>query len=290
MLPRQEPSVGICALCGKTGTLISSHYLAAAFFRRLHSKEGEKVIHPISLDARRMILNCNQPRTKLLCGNCEHRFKVQGEDWVIKCTCQKDGRFPLRDLLLRNTPIGQVGPTSSGRRADIYTGNGISEINHREIIYFAASVFWRGWVFDWSQVSDHSQIDLPPKLGLEFRDFLLGKSLFPSVVLQVEVALNPAFSRGNLGIIFPDKIAPRIPNPDPKPVGYFFQVFGLTFSLYFDLGKTAGMKTKVTSIAEPPHVILLTDVRMMEASASYDVLESTAKRVGQLARSSNRSS
>jgi hypothetical protein len=158
---------------------------------------------------------------------------------------------------------------------------GVPAIHHPEIIYFAASVFWRGWVFDWSRVSDHSKIDFPKGLGIEFQDFLLGKSQFPySVVLQVEVALNPTFSRGNIGIIFPDKFTPRVPTVDPKPVGYFFQVFGLTLSLYFDLGKPAGM-----NIAEPPHPILLTDVRMLEAKECCDRLESTAKRVGRLAHS-----
>jgi len=60
-----------------------------------------------------------------------------------------------------------------------------------EIIYFAASVFWRGWSFDWSRVSDFPQLKLPPGLGLEFRDFLLGKSPFPSsVVLHVISGVN----------------------------------------------------------------------------------------------------
>jgi hypothetical protein len=281
--------VGICALCGMTATLRSSHYLAAAFFRRVHGEDEGKIVHPISLNAKRAMYDCNQPQTKLLCDICENRFKVQGEDWVIECTCQKDGRFPLRDLLLQSTPISQIGPTPTGRRADIYTGDRISGIRHTEIIYFAASVFWRGRAFDWSRVSDFSQLDLPPGLGLEFQDFLLGKSPFPSsVVLQVEVALNPVFSRGNIGMIFPEKITPRIPNPGLKPVGYYFLVFGMTFLLYFDLGKTAGLSGKVTSIAEPPHPIFLTDVRMSEADAGRDALESTAKRIGRLAHSSTR--
>jgi hypothetical protein len=203
---------------------------------------------------------------------------------VIECTCQKDGRFPLRDLLLRSLPIVQVGPTSTGRLAHVYVGSRIPELRHTEIIYFAASVFWRGWAFDWSQVSEFSQLEFPPGLGLEFRDFLLGKSPFPnSVVLQVEVALNPVFSRGNIGMIFPDKIKVRLPNANVEPAGYFFMVFGTTFVLYFDLGKAAGLRTKAISITEPPHTISLTDVRMSEADAECDRLASTAKPVGQLA-------
>lgn len=276
--------MSICALCGMPATLRDSHYLAAAFSRRLHGEEGGKTLPPISLDAERTMYNCKQVHTKLLCDACEHRFKVQGEDWVIDCTCQKDGRFPLRDLLLQSTPIGQVGPTPAGRRADIYTARRTSGLRHTEIIYFAASVFWRGWAFDWSRISDCPQLQFPSGLELEFRDFLLSKSPFPSsVVLQLEVAPNPLF-----GMVFPDKLKPRNPKADLKKVGYSFVVFGLTFSLYFDLGERAGLHGRVTSIAEPPHPIFLTDVRMSEVHAGRATLEATAKRVGRLARSSTR--
>jgi hypothetical protein len=129
---------------------------------------------------------------------------------------------------------------------------------------------------------------LPPGLGLEFRDFLLGNSLFPpSVVLHVEVALEPVFSDGSIGMLLPERMTRRIPNTDLETVGYSFMVFGMTFMLLFDLGKTAGLRFgNATSIAEPPHPILLTDVRMSEAAAGCDVLKSTAKRVGRLAHSS----
>ncbi len=173
--------MGVCALCGTTAILRHSHYLAAAFFRRLHTKEGERTLHPISVNASRAMYDCTQPQTELLCDSCENRFKVQGEDWVIKCSCQKDGCFPLRDLLVQSTPIGQIGQPP---RADIYTGDRIPGIRHTEIIYFAASVFWRGWVFDWSRISDFAQLELPPGLGLELQDFLLGRSPFPTSVFS----------------------------------------------------------------------------------------------------------
>jgi hypothetical protein len=150
--------MGVGALCGTSATLRNSHYLAAAFFRRLHGEDGGKTLHPISLNARRIMYNCNQPQARLLCDICEHRFKVHGEDWVIECSCHKDGRFPLRDLLLEGTPIGHIGPTSSGQRADIYTGNRMPRLRHAELTYFATSVFWRGWAFDWSRVSDFPQL------------------------------------------------------------------------------------------------------------------------------------
>jgi len=250
----------------------------------LHGDDQGKVVHPISLNAKRAIYDGSQAQAKLLCDVCERRFAVQGENWIIECTSQ-DGRFPLREILLQTAPIRQVGPTAAGRVAHVYAGSRNPAIRHGEIIYFAASVFWRGWAFDWSSVSDLSQLEFPTGLGDQLRDFLLGKSPFPeSVVLQVEVALNPVLGNRSLGMIFPDKITPRIPNATVEPVGYFFAVFGVTFMLYFDLGKAAGLRTKAISIAEPPHTISLSDVRMLEVDADYKRLESTAKRVGKLAR------
>lgn len=279
-------NVGTCALCGMTATTLrSSHYLAAAFFRRLHREDRGRVMPPISLNARRAMYNCKQAQAKLLCDICEHRFAVQGENWVIECTCQKDGRFPLRDLLLGSLPIEKVGPTPEGRLAFVYAGSRIPAIRHHEITYFAASVFWRGWAYDWSRVSEHCQLEFPPELGPAFGDFLLGEAAFPSsVVLQVEVAVNPVVGSGTLGMIFPQRIMPRKPNASSEPRGYFFMVCGMTFILYFDLGKPAGLSTKALSIAEPPHIISLTDVRMSEADAECKQMELTAKRVGGLAR------
>src|SRR4051794_6948494 len=98
-----------CALCGAEGDLRDSHYLAAAFFRRMHTRNREKIRPPISVNGARAMYDCKQPQTKLLCASCEHKFKIGGEDWVIKCTCQKDGSFPLRDILVRIRPQGIIG-------------------------------------------------------------------------------------------------------------------------------------------------------------------------------------
>jgi len=56
---------------------------------------------------------------------------------VIECTCQKDGRFPLRDLLLQSIPIGQV----ANHHGQYLHGNDMPALRHAEIVYFAASVF-----------------------------------------------------------------------------------------------------------------------------------------------------
>jgi len=216
-------TVGICALCGTAAELRESHYLPAAFFRRLHGENDDgKVTYPISLNANRQMYDCHQVKATLLCDVCEHSFKVHGEDCVIGCTARTDGRFPLRDLLLRSLPIEKVGPTPEGRLAYVYAGSRIPGIRHTEIMYFAASVFWRGAAFDWSRVSDYSQLRLPPDLGPALRAYLLGTAPFPpSVLLQVEVAANPAVGRGTLGMIFPEKIIPRHPNASSEPRGYF---------------------------------------------------------------------
>jgi hypothetical protein len=271
--------MGLCALCGGDADLQSSHYLAAAFFRRLHGNDDDgKVTFPISMNPERVMYNCRQPQAKLLCKACEQRFKVNGEDSVIECTARKDGSFPLRDLLLSHTPLSQVGPTKEGRLAYIFSGVQIPAIQHDKLLYFAASVFWRGAVFCWSRVSEHEQLRLPPGLEQQLQTFLMGNAPFPSsVILQVEVAIDPTLSGGEVGMVFPQTIQPRHAEPSNSIRGYFFSVFGITFLLYFD-GKAAGMQTNHLSITEPPHFLSLTNVRMEE------VTDRRAKPVGLLAK------
>ncbi len=276
-------TTGICALCGACGTLRHSHYLAAAFFRRLHT-DG---LPPILVDANVKVHRAKQPQAYLLCDLCEDRFKRLGEDWVIDCTCKTTGSFPLRDLLLRNVPVGEMSRNVA--MAFWYHGARLPEIRHSEIIYFAASVFWRGCIHDWSNVDPGlSKLQFTPELANEFQQFLLGRTPFPqSAILQVEVAFDPFLGGQRLGITFPTALVPRRPNSDQPniPIGYAFGVCGITFSLMFDLGRPGGLQWgKVTSIAEPPHPLLLTDVRMSEISAGQEAFESTAVPKGRLAR------
>jgi hypothetical protein len=276
--------MGFCALCGVSAELQSSHYLAAAFFRRLHGSDAGRVTPPILLNPHLMMYNCRQPQAKLLCQDCEHRFKVNGEDWVIDCTARTDRSFPLRDLLLSHAPLSRVGPTKEGRVAYTFSGVQVPAIQKDKLLYFAASVFWRGAVFDWSRVSDHAQLSFPPGLGQELQTFLMGSAPFPSsVILQVEVAIDPTLGGGEIGMVFPEPIQPRQAGP-PEPVrGYFFSIFGITFLLFFD-GSAAGMKTKYASVAEPPHFLSLTNVRMEEVTEQHGEMKTRAKPVGLLAK------
>ena len=275
--------MGTCALCGSTAIIRSSHYLPAAFFRRLHSNGRP----PIVVDAHSKREQSKQPQAHLLCDKCEHRFKTQSEDWVVDCTCKTTGGFALRDLLLRSRPVGAMSPDVA--TAFWYHGQRLAKMRHREITYFAASVFWRGCAYDWSLVdSSLSRLRFAPALEVEFREFLLGRSAFPSsAILQVEVAFDPFLVGGRLGMIFPEEITPRkAAVRQEQPRGYFFFVCGLTFTLYFDLGIPAGLIWgKATSIAEPPYPLLLTNVRMSEVRAGQGALESTAVPKGRLARS-----
>ena len=273
--------MGTCALCGSTAIIRSSHYLPAAFFRRLHSNGRP----PVFVDARSKREHCKQAQAHLLCDKCEHRFKTQGEDWVVDCTCKATGGFALRDLLLRSRPAGAMSPDVA--TAFWYHGLTLAKVRHREITYFAASVFWRGCAYDWSLVdSGLTRLQLAPALVVEFREFLLGRSAFPSsAILQVEVAFDPLRAGGRLGMIFPEEILPRKATAIKEPPrGYFFFVCGVTFSLYLDFGIPAGLKGKATSIAEPPYPLLLTNVRMSEVRAGQESLESTAAPKGRLAR------
>jgi len=86
-------------------------------------------------------------------------------------------------------------------------------------------------------------------------------------------------------MVFPDKVTPRKPDSAHQSAGYFFSVFGITFTLYLDFAMAGFVYGgKAISLSEPPHPIFLTDVRMSEVEAGRQSLEATAKPVGLLGR------
>jgi hypothetical protein len=117
-------------------------------------------------------------------------------------------------------------------------------------------------------------------LKYNFGDYLMGKALFSPTILQAEVAVQPL-----PGMVYPDKLTPRKPEAGERLSGYFFSVFGLTFSLILD-SVIAGLpcRGKAISLSEPPNPIFLTDVRMDEVDEGRQRPEATAKPVGQLSR------
>lgn len=112
-----SPSMGICALCGMAATLRSSHYLPAAFFRRLHGEDSGKVLHPMSLNAKRAIYDCKQPQTKLLCDICNTVSRLKGRIGLQDAPAKKMGAFLCGIYFFKTRQLaGSAQPKKAGGR------------------------------------------------------------------------------------------------------------------------------------------------------------------------------
>jgi hypothetical protein len=108
----------------------------------------------------------------LLCDECEQRFSTCGENWVLRNCLRQNGRFRLASLLEARTPDS----TAPGTTTKIYHAAHIPGVDVTALSYFAASIFWRGSIYPWTDGI------YPVRLGPfeeNFRKYLLGDADFP---------------------------------------------------------------------------------------------------------------
>lgn len=172
---------GSCKLCLRQSVeLRKSHFLPAAAFRILRDERLDNP-NPYVITNRTLVQTSRQMTAPLLCHECEQRLEKNGENWVFKNCVQKDGSFPL-DAILNLRP-----PDVESSTTKVYYAANIPEIDIAALVYFSASVFWRGSIHTWND--DRS---IPVRLGPfqeSFRAYLMGLAGFPrdcalSIALQ----------------------------------------------------------------------------------------------------------
>jgi hypothetical protein len=193
----------------------------------------------------------------LLCRRCELRLAQNGEEWVLRNSPHRNGRFPMREALLRS-PI-----KSTIRAGESYKEPYDSAFDLERLVYFAASVFWRASVHTWDRVKHlMERAPLPLELNEQLRLFLLLISVSASKPLP-HIIFPQANKRANLTDI----------------IGYDFAVPGLQFRLMY--GNIPDLMKQI-SVAVPPHAVLLTDLVEREIKARRDELRKTSRMVGSL--------
>jgi hypothetical protein len=166
------------------------------------------------------VFSNDQAWAHLLCKECEQRFSRDGEDWMLRWCWRSENRFRLHDALSAATPVIS-GP---GLRA--YNADQIRGVRVNRLIYFAASVFWRGGIHRWYLgEGEPDAINLGP-FEEPFRKYLNREALLPDrAVLWVNVS-QPRTDMQNRSIIFP---CPK--NICEKWIHYQFAIPGVGFSL-----------------------------------------------------------
>jgi hypothetical protein len=258
-----------CALCLQVKSLVNSHYIPAFCYRDLHEQSGLR--HPVLVNEKTSRLDPRQLQHPLLCHDCEIRFNRNGESWVANQSARKTGSFPLRSLLKRHHPH------SWWEGEPVYYAEFIPSLNVEQVIYFAASVFWRGAIYDWGKLGTSTQqLAFAPDVVEGLRGFLMSTGPFPSALnLLVEVDPDPK----PMLVMFPP--AP-IAFPNGPPAGYFFSTCGLVLTV---LEHPWPERYNGLTLAERPYPIRITGRSTLALKAEATRMRKTSVAVGTLSKS-----
>lgn len=163
----------VCALCREPSDLRRSHLLPKALYKLLRT-EGDKNPNPVALSETKFHQTSYQVRQPLLCNDCEEIFSREGERATIGSCFRSDDSFPLREELLTLEPLARAAGGA------LYCGRYLKTASSAQLVYFAASVFWRASVSSWTAPGGPDlRIRLGTKYQEAFRRYLLGRAEFP---------------------------------------------------------------------------------------------------------------
>ncbi|MCU1249937.1 MAG: hypothetical protein JWQ49_2966 [Edaphobacter sp.] len=157
---------------------------------------------------------------------------------------RSDGSFPLRDMLVGATPI-ETKPDGS----NVYAARQVLGVDVEQLIYFAASLFWRAGVADWKvKFADAPKIDIDPSLMTALQQYLLALSPFPSqasIFVAVDATTAPWRAMWS-----------PIKQNDRPQLRYSLYIPGIIMELGVDLPPAL----RVPSISDATEIIVLSDV------------------------------
>jgi len=167
--------LGKCRLCLRDSVeLRRSHFFPSAAYKIIReetAREGNKNPNPVQMTDLAAVQTSAQYTAHLLCDQCEQRFRSSGEDWVLQ-HCWRGGTFRLCSL------IAGGNACLAGPEVSVYHASEIRGVKISAISYFAASMFWRAAVHNWSGRSIEPAIDLGPYKE-QLRKYLMGIAEFP---------------------------------------------------------------------------------------------------------------
>ena len=183
--------LGLCGLCGEQANLQDSHFMPRALYKILRDDTGSGNPNPHVVLRDFHQQTSTQMKDYFLCRDCEQRFNMRGEAWVMRSCYRGRQTFRLRELLLTSAPYVWADTTSVIATADI------ADIDVHKLVYFAVSVVWRAAAHKWKlRGASHPCLGLGPYKEL-LRRFLLGHAAFPdsaSLLLWVSSLTTPVLA------------------------------------------------------------------------------------------------
>jgi hypothetical protein len=172
-----------CRLCSRTKELQQSHLIPRGVYKTLRAS-NDRNPNPLVVTDEASHSTSQQVQDYLLCGDCEQLFNKRGENWMLANCYRQNGAFELREKLLQATP------EHATEDLRVYAAANIPGICRDNLVYFAASVFWRAAVHEWSVpgTANKTRISLG-RYEDQLGKFLRDEAPFPDdMVLTVRVS------------------------------------------------------------------------------------------------------
>jgi len=168
--------LGRCGLCLQQKELQNSHLLPAALYRQFRDPSAWSNPNPVLVTNLRAFTSSQQLSSPFLCADCESRFSVNGENYVVIQCANRDGSFNLRELLQSASPLLE----DKTNQIAIYDVHRLLGTKVDQYLYFSTSVFWRASAHRWKIGGERiGQISLGEQYQEQFRLYLLGQAAFP---------------------------------------------------------------------------------------------------------------
>jgi hypothetical protein len=226
---------GICKLCLLPADLCDSHYIPRAMYKYNRAPEL-KTPHPVMLTSGKPKQGTEQVRDYVLCKACENRFRQNGETWVLAHIPHDYGEaFPLHAAVKAITPVIFEPDTV------LIAGKATAGFDMEKLIYFGASIFWRGAAHQWAPIDGYEVpvVHLGPYQE-QLRLFLVGQNSFPANV-SLTIMLWP-FEK-----VPPAALMPDLSHQTAGWNQYWFYITGLGFVLDFGKSVPAEVRSRSSS-------------------------------------------
>jgi hypothetical protein len=236
---------GDCPLCLSQGvSLHDSHFMPKSLYPLFRAGN----LQPVRFSRDKMVQTSKQVTDYVFCGPCEKVFNTGGESWIHTRFAVFNGPFPLRESLLKQAPVQDLGETK------VYAAAKNPEIDVPKLTHFGCGVFFKAAVHPWDgDDPTRPYILMEPDEIDALRQYLLGKADLPeTMALGVTVDSAPVVWQA---MIEPYPIAPIL-----GLKRYLFYVPGIAFQLF--IGEDAQEKVSTCINRSPDGLLMYENVSL----------------------------
>jgi len=237
--------IGDCPLCLSQGvSLLDSHFMPKSLYPLFRAGN----LHPVRFSRDKMVQTSKQVTDYLFCGTCEKVFNAGGESWIHTRFAVLNGPFPLRESLLKQAPVQDLGGTK------VYAAAKNPEIDVPKLTHFGCGVFFKAAVHPWDgDDPTRPYILMEPEEIDALRQYLLGNGDLPkTMALGVTVDSAP--------VVWQAMIEPYPIEPILGLKRYLFYVPGIAFQLF--IGEDAQEKAPTCINTSPDGQVMYENISL----------------------------